>query len=114
MLPGFRRGEIPPEVLLEPGERRTVDFALERGGSIAGTVFGPDDEPLPGATVELLASYTTRHGRSMKSDAGGAYRFGGLLAEATYLVGARFEGLAPALGPKVEMAAWFNAGLQRE
>lgn len=106
VVPGFRTDEPRPDLLLAPGQRReNVDFALERGGAIAGTVFGPDGLPLAGAHVEILSSYPAPSTRPRRSDADGSYRFIGLAPGATYVVSASSAGLAPAESGAIAVAA---------
>src|SRR5688572_26774282 len=103
VLPGYRREDYEPEVRLEPGERRSgMDYALEKGGSISGTVLGPG-APLPGAQVEVLASYLTVSRRVARCDREGAYRFTGLLPSSTYSIAASHEGFPPGESSTVGM-----------
>jgi RNA polymerase sigma factor (sigma-70 family) len=103
VLPGYRREDYEPEVRLEPGERRSgMDYALEKGGSISGTVFGPG-AALPGAQVEVLASYLTVSRRVAWCDRDGAYRFTGLLPGSTYSIAASHEGFPPGESSTVGM-----------
>jgi RNA polymerase sigma factor (sigma-70 family) len=102
VLPGYRRHDSVPEILVASGERRTdVDFGLERGGSIAGRVFGPGDRALAGARVEVVSSYSSS--RVLKCDGEGFYRFIGLAPDATYIVSAAVEGLSPGESPSIAM-----------
>jgi RNA polymerase sigma factor (sigma-70 family) len=106
VLPGYRLDDSTPEILLAPGERRSgVDFALQRGGSIAGTVFGPDGRSLAGARVEALPSYHAPLRRVARCGPDGTYRFRGLAPNATYVIWASHEGLAPGESPVTSMPA---------
>lgn len=109
VLPGFRGGESPRVIQLDPGEQRAnVDFALQRGGSITGTVLDPEDQPIPQAHVELLNSFKSPMRRTLRCDANGAYRFNGLVPNATYVTHAWHEGFAPAESQPVPMAVAEN------
>ncbi len=69
-----------PELQVVAGQTLSqVQVELERGGEIFGAVVGPDASPLAGATV-FCQEMTRFKMRSVKSDAKGDYRIGGLAA----------------------------------
>lgn len=96
VLPGYGRHDPLPAIALSPGQRKeNVDFALQRGGAIAGTVFGPDDLALPGALVRLVSSFPAPRKRALRSKTDGTFHFMGLAPNATYTIHAAHEGLSP-------------------
>lgn len=69
---------FPREAVRSAGGRDAVHlFSLERGGAVAGLVYGGREHPVPGAPVVLVHPKAGRE-RKMFADAGGRYRFRGL------------------------------------
>lgn len=90
-VPGYVvRKDALPNVLLEAGRVRQVSVLLERGGTIEGTVRGPDGTPVANAWVEAesVPVDVNRFGRwtestseelgATQADARGRYRLDGL------------------------------------
>jgi len=104
------RGYIAPDwqrADLEEGEDRTgVDFALARGGTIAGTVFDPEGQPLAGAKLELILQLADSGAprATATSDAEGAYVFG-VRPGGTYVVRAAHRDYAMGESSPVVMGA---------
>lgn len=74
---GFRPGRSTA-LELAPGERREgLRIELERGGSLAGRVTGPDGQPLAEAMVNA-ASNLVWHDLGERTDGDGNYRIDGL------------------------------------
>jgi RNA polymerase sigma-70 factor (ECF subfamily) len=94
-LPGYH-GLPPVHVIVASGEQKTgVDFILKRGGAIAGTVFDPRGQPLPGSQVHIVSSgHSVLRLEARKSGGDGTYRFTGLPVDESYAVVVDHEGLA--------------------
>jgi len=104
VVPGFRSQADLLTVGLAAGERRlNLDFGLDLGGSIAGRVVDVDGAPIEAATVELEASYRASDRRVVQTDVRGEFRFHGLATQASYLVAAWSDGLAPGFGSRIAM-----------
>ncbi|HUW61431.1 MAG TPA: sigma-70 family RNA polymerase sigma factor [Candidatus Bathyarchaeia archaeon] len=93
VFPGYR--EPPKEVTLRSGQMMTgVDFRLERGGSISGTVYEGRDVPLADARVCLMPWPNYFNYEELKTQEDGRYQFRGLPTEPTYTVLAKHEDFA--------------------
>lgn len=75
----------------------------ESGASITGIVKDPQGQPVPGATL-VLVSLTGAAENTTTSDAGGGYRFEGLL-DGDYLLRAAAPGFAPFLAEEIQLTA---------
>ncbi len=94
---------------LEACEERTVDLALERGGTLAGRVLDESDEPVAGATVKALwqgrfFGFDDPELRDAKTDADGAFRIEALPPGEVSLQASR-EGLLTSVKEKADVPA---------
>lgn len=87
------------EATPEPGDRaKAVTVRLTLGARVVGHVLTPSLQPVVGAQVNLLNGFDFFGGKTVQTDANGAYAFAGV-AKGTYAVNVgRFENDAP--GPR--------------
>jgi hypothetical protein len=72
-------------VAVGSGATTTVDFALKRGGGLAGAVLGSDGKPLTGVGVEIFAETGKALGQ-VRTNAAGRYTLEGGLLPGSYYV----------------------------
>jgi len=86
VFPGMR--DMPKEIVVRRSETLTgVDLALERGGSISGTVLNDRGVALEEAWVELLPAQHSYYGFEPVTTGGdGAYEFRGLPTGGSYTI----------------------------
>ncbi|HUW61432.1 MAG TPA: sigma-70 family RNA polymerase sigma factor [Candidatus Bathyarchaeia archaeon] len=94
VFPGMR--DMPKEIVVRRGETLMgVDLALERGGSISGTVLNDRGVALEKAWVELVPAKHSFFGfEGVTTGADGAYEFRGLPTGGTYKVAASHKDYA--------------------
>jgi flagellar hook assembly protein FlgD len=87
-LEGATAVEVP-----EAGAKENINFTLEKGGAISGTVFAAAETPtpLPGAIVQVWQKGSNAAIARTKTQRDGTYRIGGL-PTGEYLVFAKAEG----------------------
>ena len=88
-----------PRIDLEPEQHlENINFALVKGGSISGTVYGPDGSGVPGAQVSLMDKLNDQGGAKGKArtDEKGTYSFRGRKLGATYVVRAAHRNMGAA------------------
>lgn len=108
------RGFNPLSVALPPGGTATADLVVQRGGRLAGVVFGPDGAPVSGAVVrgEARANEAGFRGFGFGTEpatatgADGVFLLEGLLADSPYDLVVQAVGAAEArVGPSVPTTA---------
>lgn len=102
---GFAASE-PRDVDVKEGRRtHGVDFDLEPGGAVRGTVTGPSGTPIAGASIFVVdADASIEPFAQMMTETTGAFEVTGL-ASGTHVVIARASGYAPAIEHGVRVRA---------
>lgn len=102
---GYAASE-PRDVDVKEGQRtHGVDFDLEPGGAVHGTVHGPDGAPIAGASIFVVdANASIEPFAQVMTEPTGAFEVSGLAA-GTHVVIARASGYAPAIEHGVRVRA---------
>ncbi len=93
-----------PLQLSDGQQLKGVDFALPRGGAIAGRILDEDGEPMPGATVRVMRFQYVQGDRQLvqagtaQTDDRGQYRVWGLMP-GDYYINASARGFTAGPGP---------------
>ena len=92
-------------VIASWGDEITIHLLKNALATLSGTVVGPDQQPLPGATAELSEwdHYSTRSVASVVTDAKGAFAFASLWTDCRYSLSVSATGYGKKSPPQLEL-----------